>query len=482
MSDHEPIDNRERFVDRNVVLDLAGLSDGQREEGSILLGGSAAEYVEFGDNFDYGRVSTVVFNWGDRRAIDAFAALTEHREVSSGDSIPFSPVAVIDNTVWDLTLQDKDWRPPTRENKDSKPDREVEFDIVQAFYEHHIIVPFTDNHEELQEALSQMGPGGKEVIAEIGGRYVRFGLSMDVGPASGVESIEAALGIGSVAMEEVAEAVEVKNLSREQVLKSLDEFITSTDLEGLSDRLIHLFALHVTYWTAETFGTRYNEGDPHIYPDFEGGIDGENLPQPLKNLLMRLWQNEIRFGGENTIDLRTKHVGIETDPVIPRWDEIEQLPTFREQLDFIKANQDIIDGIEPPKIEVMPEVKMLFTPGQMDGWELEFTINPLGITVLPSGDTGKTEPALRFVLDTIHKPELLATISCQLASLAAKHADHNIRRSTQTLPDNVRDTLTRRLSGEEEIRLVVPSLEDIERNPGNAVKNLLIQRVLSNEE
>lgn len=465
MAEQTPPDDIESFLSKNLTLDLVGLSAAQKGEGSIFLGGSAGEYVTPEDDFDYGKIATVVFRWGDPRAEDVFARLNEHIETPDHRFIAFSPVTVIGNTIWDLTLQDKDWRPEIVYNSDA----------------HYVEIPFTDDHEDkgLQDALSQMGSWGKEVIGKIDSRYVRFGLSMDMGPADGVESVEAVLGIGSVAMEEMRE--ETEKLSREQALEFLKNSIEIAEFGGMDETQLHNHVLQVVYWAAETFGDTSTQEDAHLYPD-EIGIDGENLPEVLKSVLMRLWQNEIRFGGSNTIDLKAKHVGIETDPIVPRWEEIEQLPSFEERVAFVKANQDIIDGIVPTKIEVMPEVKIVFTPGQDDGWELELTVSPLGVTVLPSGDRGKTKPALDFVLATIDKLELLAETSCQLAYLAAKHTSRDIQRYTQEVPSDARHILLRRLSGEEEIPPKRPNSKDIKSNSGNAVKNLLIERVLSDRE
>lgn len=460
MADKEPSDDGERFLSKNLTLDLAGLNAAQREEGSIFLGGRAAEFVTSDDKFDYEKIATVVFNWGDPGAEEVFAILIEHIEAPSEQLLAFSPVAVIDDQIWHLALQDKGWRPNTAYEFDSD----------------YIEVPFTTKYDNktLQEAFSQMRPGGKQVIGKVGSRYVLFEMGTDVGPSAGVETIETTLSSALPERSEKTDTVE-ETISREKALEFLEKFIDFVDFEQMDDQERHFFTLHIVYWVAETFGYKDRVGNCRIYPDRGNEIKGEILPETLRNLLMQAWKDEIHFSGENLISLSTKHVGIETDPIIPRWEEVEGLPTYREQQAFVKANQDIIDGIIPSRVEVMPQVRMLFTPGAWNGWELEITANQLGITVLPSGDRGKTKAALDFVLATINKPALLAKITCQLAYLAAKYADGDIRRATQTLPKDVEDKLFRRLKGEKGIELTMPDPKDIESNPGNAIKNLLIR-------
>lgn len=167
--------NAESFPNKNLTLtlDLAGLSAAQRDEGSILLGGSAAEYVTLEGNPDYRRVETVVFHWGDSRAEDVFANLFEHIEISSGNVLEFSPVAIVGNTAWLLTLQERDWNP----------------ELTFASKDHYVELPFTANHDtkELQDAFSQMGPWGKQVLGKVGSRYVRFSQGVDIGLRDGAE-------------------------------------------------------------------------------------------------------------------------------------------------------------------------------------------------------------------------------------------------------------------------------------------------------
>jgi len=64
--------------ERNLTLDIAGLNDKERQEGSIFLGGSSNRFVRPGDQFDYSKIDTVLFEWGDPKAESVFACMLEH--------------------------------------------------------------------------------------------------------------------------------------------------------------------------------------------------------------------------------------------------------------------------------------------------------------------------------------------------------------------------------------------------------------------
>ncbi len=168
MIDRDPNSDIERFFKKNLTLDLAMLNDAQRSEGSIFLGGSAAEFVRPDDRFEPRDIGTVVFNWGDPRAREVFAILLEHIEVPSEHVLPFVPVTIIDDQIWHLTLQDKDWDP----------------EALPGCIE----IPFTMSYDDkiLQDAFSQMGPGGKAIVGEVGSRYVSFGMGMNMESSEGV--------------------------------------------------------------------------------------------------------------------------------------------------------------------------------------------------------------------------------------------------------------------------------------------------------
>jgi hypothetical protein len=100
------------FNRRYLTLDLASLSDDERSEGSMFLGGSAAEFVGQGDQFEWNQIGTVVFNWGDPQVLNVFGGILEHNDLPEvTDLIPISPSTIIEDYIWSLTLQDKYFDP-----------------------------------------------------------------------------------------------------------------------------------------------------------------------------------------------------------------------------------------------------------------------------------------------------------------------------------------------------------------------------------
>lgn len=93
---------------RPLTLDLAGLSEAERKEGSMFLGGSAARFVTPQDEYNPQEIGEVAFLWGDPEAESIFAILQEHdtRPASIHDQVfPFSAAALIGDQLWDLAVQ-----------------------------------------------------------------------------------------------------------------------------------------------------------------------------------------------------------------------------------------------------------------------------------------------------------------------------------------------------------------------------------------
>jgi hypothetical protein len=153
------------FVKRSLTLDLVGLSDEQKSEGSILLGGSAAEFVTLGDKFNYENVESVVFRWGDAKIEEVFAHLIEHRLPELPMVLPFTMEAVVGDNLWSLVLQ------------------HPEFDPQTAYYSPDLysIVPFNENLATLEIELIYVPTGTrKQVLGLIANRYVLFEMAVSL--------------------------------------------------------------------------------------------------------------------------------------------------------------------------------------------------------------------------------------------------------------------------------------------------------------
>lgn len=154
------------FERRRLTLNLAGLSEEQLKEGSIFLGGSAAQYVVPKDKFEFKNVSTVVFRWGDPKAEDMFAAILEHGDNPDPDHlISFSATTVISDQIWMLALQDKSFDPETayRSVEDYK---EIPFD--------------TDSGETTLREFIALIPTHIQLIGRVGTRWVLFEMGMSL--------------------------------------------------------------------------------------------------------------------------------------------------------------------------------------------------------------------------------------------------------------------------------------------------------------
>ncbi|MEK7471648.1 MAG: hypothetical protein AAB624_00170, partial [Patescibacteria group bacterium] len=93
-----------------LTLDMVGLTDSEKSEGSIFMGGSATRFVSIDDPFDYNEITDVVFRWGDKRVEQVFAALLEHDEEHPA-YLPFTPTAVFRDRAWSLTIQNPGFNP-----------------------------------------------------------------------------------------------------------------------------------------------------------------------------------------------------------------------------------------------------------------------------------------------------------------------------------------------------------------------------------
>lgn len=246
------------------------------------------------------------------------------------------------------------------------------------------------------------------------------------------------------------ESNNAETLSSEYVLNQLKDILAKIDFESLSDTEIYFATLIITTWILETFGRKgYNSSVWRIDPDRDNKIKGNNLPEKLKNLVMYYTRNrlgeELGFRGGNIVWLNTKQGETWVNTPIPRGDELKEIPSLQEKIEFLKANPDIIQNIEPIHKEVWPEIQIVYTPDHPCWWGIEITVSPFGITALPFGELGETKDPTDFVLNTTGQPAVLARVACELAYLEAKHTSY----LPDSLPNNVIEKLRERLAGEE---------------------------------
>lgn len=148
----------------HLVLDLIGLTDEEKAEGAILLGGNAAKFVGIGDQFEYSQVGTVVFEWGDPKAEDIFAVLIEHNDESEEIFFPFCASTVIGDHIWMLAIQSKKFDPHLAYSSDDQ----------------YVVLPFGKAMDPvLQDYLNRPTPR-PELLGMVGQRWVAFECGINI--------------------------------------------------------------------------------------------------------------------------------------------------------------------------------------------------------------------------------------------------------------------------------------------------------------
>ena len=154
------------FERRKYTLDLAGLTEEQRRNGSIFLGGSIAKFVEPGDKFEYSEVNTILFSWGDPAAETTIAKMLEHDDNPREEMLfPFSAATVLGNELWHLAVQSRTFVPQLAYRSDDQW-FELPYDEERAI-------------QRLEEYMAK-SPPSPELIGKVGTRFVLFELGLDI--------------------------------------------------------------------------------------------------------------------------------------------------------------------------------------------------------------------------------------------------------------------------------------------------------------
>lgn len=417
----------EEFLTRpSVVFDLVGLTDSEREENSMFLGGQGAAFVEPGDEFRYGDVTDVVFRWGDKAAVGVFASLLEHIESPHPQLLDFSPTTVIGDQIYMLTLQYKGFKPSR----------------VYPSRDSYFTLPFNEDKgiAALDEFLAKPIPR-PELLGKVGSRWVRFG------PGSNLYE-----NIQEISEEHTAKLEDLGELTAKEVLDTATTIVDNWNFEKEPLEKTYEFATHITHWLMETFGQKSNDGDYSLWPKygFGDGFEGAELPITLQHLIIHQLKDEMFVANDNNVKMQSSNEFVETDAFIPDWDKISELKTFQEMLDYIRRDPLIRDGIKDPVIGVIPQVGITFEPAHHHDWGIKFLVSRLGIKLAPFGKEGKTTAPTNFVIESLGKDKELARLVCDLALLAAKHTHQR-----SEIPAEELTLLQKRLIGEAPLPLIV---------------------------
>lgn len=133
----------------------------------MFLGGSEAHFVGAEDNFDFAKLTSIVFKWGDPRASDVFAQAFEHSlELSDLQILPLAPVAVIASRMWHLALQDKGFNPAYAHESTAR----------------YLILPYEIPADEsiLEATIAGAHQEHRQVLGKVASRYVLFELGLSL--------------------------------------------------------------------------------------------------------------------------------------------------------------------------------------------------------------------------------------------------------------------------------------------------------------
>ncbi len=414
--------------ERRLTLDLAGLSEEEREQGSMYLGGSAKKFVVPGDDFTYEQVLEVAFNWGDPVAEEIFGEMLAYDDRFKGEKeflFPFLTAARLGDDLWELAIQTPDFDP-------EKVYREAS---------HYVEIPYDaeTGYRVLHDALSIPRPG-PEMIGKVGVAWVLFS-----GAVSLVEP--------NFEQYDAENSPETGEIGVDELLSYAEQLIADHDFERSSDEDNNRFATHMVFWLLETFAQQNIDGEYKLYPHHKmDGFDGEILPDAIKPLMLHFWQNEPHYFGSNEVMMESDYqfdVIREASLPIDPGDK-----TFQQILDHFKEHPEDVNGIRQEVVGYLPQVKLTYQPDGHNGWDIEYLVSPAGIKIMPlirnsRGSTAKSVPDYQIQAMT-HPAELAKSVS-ELALLAARYTDHvtSGRISMERL-----FTLQARLAGEEPLPLI----------------------------
>ncbi len=395
------------FERRFATLDLAGLTDEERERGSIFLGGINKKFVVPGDDFEYGQVKEVVFNWGDPKAEAAFAVLLEHDDRPNDpqgkslehELVPFSAATRVKDELWSLTLQRKSFD-PAKDYEDPSHYIEIPFD-AQAGY------------QRLKEALNASRPT-PQLIGKVGLAWVYFEMGMNIS------------GNDPANQEILDHSIEHDEILIEDLLHDIEKLIRTHDFERASVEDNNQFATHIVFWLLETFAQGGNDGEFILYPHAgSDGFNGEELPTAMKSLVLHSWKDEPFYSDDNRVKMETDY----------QFETVQsaQLPiditgmTMTEIADYFRDQPEEAALIQEHIIGYTPQIKLTLQPKEHNGWSMEYTVNPLHISLLPlvnSTSGSSIKNVKTYLQEAMHHPAELARSVCELALLAARHTNH----------------------------------------------------------
>ena len=234
-----------------------------------------------------------------------------------------------------------------------------------------------------------------------------------------------------------------EQLDRDEAVTFLKDQIARWRFETENPGQNIRFAYLAARWMMEYFGHKNDypgagERNPsHTWGPFAYGLDGELLPDPIKPTITRAGHDDLILMGNNKIvtTARYKYQYMDSEFVIPKYDEISKLPTIEEREQAIISDPEILDNIEPPRVFIADTINISIETEDRAGLDFEVD-NKGGVSVNAFGERGYTKEVSEFIKNNAGNTNMLCQCILGLTILVAEYSDKTAR----TFPASCKQT------------------------------------------
>ncbi len=263
-------------------------------------------------------------------------------------------------------------------------------------------------------------------------------------------------------------------ISDEEAIAFLRAVIAERDFDRHDPDQNARFLTNVAHWSLEAFGQSNNRGEWFLHPagSYGEGFDHSELPYDLQQVVATERFGEVYVGKNNGVSMKSAPIILEEDPVIPKWDMLNELVVFDKMVRAAANDPEIMAAIRPSRFLIIPGVHLDFKPAPHFRWGLQYVLRSTDVKLVPYGEYDHTQVPFQYAAERQNNHLKVALTACDLIMLAVRHAQRHVR---PCIPIDMTDTLRARIEGLADI-----PVEDLEcqPKPGNSMKNLLVQELL----
>lgn len=267
-----------------------------------------------------------------------------------------------------------------------------------------------------------------------------------------------------------------ETITGKQALEFFNEYIKSWKMDDHTTEENTFFVLNIAHWALEVFGQYSTSSNSYIVDSKYGygeGFSYEELPEFLKGYALTEVYGNIYFSNVNQVKVRTGARVTESDPYIPKWDELSKIPVFTDMVEAARADPEVMAMLIPGEFIVAPIVEVKYSPGIDYKWGLQYILSKGGVDVLPYGEYGKTESAFEAAI--AQNADLETTLKTVLKLITVFINDAGWLPEVETY---MLDVLESRMIGASGIDI---SRVEVTPSPRNAKKNLLLNMLMQPE-